>query len=86
MHADFTQWHTIAVEWMPDHVAFYLDGVRQAFSVTSAMNPGMVPDLTPMHLTLQLDQGCDAWIECRNSQTPRQVVMHIDWVKIYGTS
>jgi hypothetical protein len=36
-----------------------------------------------MHLTLQLDQGCDDFIECRNDSTPDQVVMHIDWVKAY---
>ena len=23
---DFTKWHTIAVDWLPDHVTFWLDG------------------------------------------------------------
>jgi beta-glucanase (GH16 family) len=81
MHADFSQWQTVGVEWEPDHVAFYLDGVRQSFVVTST---AMVPSLTPMHLALQLDQGCDGWVECRNVQTPPQVEMDVDWVKMYA--
>jgi beta-glucanase (GH16 family) len=75
---DFSQWHTVAVEWEPDHVAFYVDGVRQSFQVTKSAHPRMIPDLSAMHLALQLDQGC-----CRNSSTPSKVVMQIDWVKIY---
>ena len=81
MHADFTQWHTVGVEWTADYVAFYLDGAKQQFTVT---DPTMVPNLTPMRLALQLDQGCDDWIECRNSQTPPQVGMNVDWVKVYA--
>jgi len=84
VHGDFTAWHTVAVEWLPGHVAFYLDGVRQSFVVTTKAHPGMVPDVEPMHLALQLDQGCDEWIQCRNANTPPKVVMQIDWVKIYS--
>jgi beta-glucanase (GH16 family) len=84
VHADFTTYHTVGVEWTQDHVAFYLDGVLQSFEVTTAANPGMVPDLTPMHLALQLDVGCDSWIPCRTASTPATVTMHIAWVKIYA--
>jgi Glycosyl hydrolases family 16 len=84
VRGDFTAWHTVAVEWLPGHVAFYLDGVRQSFVVTTKADPGMVPDVEPMHLALQLDQGCDEWIQCRNANTPPKVVMQIDWVKIYS--
>jgi beta-glucanase (GH16 family) len=84
MHGDFTQWHTFAVEWLPGHVAFYLDGVRQSFVVTTKANPKMVPNVEPMHLALQLDQGCDNWIQCRNSLTPPTVIMQVAWVKIFA--
>jgi hypothetical protein len=84
-HADFTQWHTIAVEWLPGHVSFYLDGKRQSFLVTTtAGHRNMVPDTEPMHLALQFDQGCDSWFQCRDASTPAKVVMQIDWVKIYS--
>jgi len=79
MTADFTAWHTVAVEWLPGQVTFYLDGAV----VFSQTGPTYVPGTSPMHLTLQLDQGCDDFIECRNASTPDQVTMHIDWVKAY---
>jgi beta-glucanase (GH16 family) len=82
MHADFTKWHTIAVEWLPGHVSFYLDGVRQSFLVTA--HSRMVPDAEPMHLALQFDQGCDDWFQCRDATTPPKVVMQVDWVKIFA--
>jgi len=83
LHADFTKWHTVAVEWLPGRLAFYLDGVRQSFAVTNAQ---AIPHLEPMHLALQLDQGCDQFVPCRNAQTPAKVVMQIDWVKIYSSN
>jgi hypothetical protein len=36
-----------------------------------------------MHLALQLDQGCDDFIPCRDPSTPDQVVMDVDWVKVF---
>ena len=79
MTADFTDWHTVAVDWLPGQVTFYLDGAI----VFGQTGPPYVPGTSPMHLTLQLDQGCDDFIECRNASTPAQVIMHVDWVKAY---
>ena len=47
---DATQWHAWAVEWTPQHVAYYVDG-KQWFQTTdtSHLPPG------PMHLCIQLD-------------------------------
>ena len=84
LHVDFTKWHTVAVEWLPGHVSFYVDGKRQSFIVTTAKHPSMVPAIEPMHLALQLDEGCDDWIPCRNASTPAKVVMQVDWVKIFA--
>jgi hypothetical protein len=86
MRADFTRWHTIAVDWLPDRVTFYLDGAAQ-FTVSRPRTPGainLVPDTSPMHLALQLDQGCGGFIDCRDAQTPREVVMHVDWVRTFS--
>jgi len=84
--ADFTKWHVMSADWTPDHVTFYLDGVKQ-WTVglddrTAAL--GLVPSTSKMHLAIQLDQGCDQFVECRNSGTPAKVVMHTDWVRMYS--
>jgi hypothetical protein len=92
---DFTQWHTVAVDWLPDLLTFYLDG-KKVWTVTPATKPyqggtrNLVPSTSPMRLALQLDEcshnaplyGPD-WIPCRNKQTPPEVLLHIDWVKVY---
>jgi glycosyl hydrolase family 16 len=84
MIADFTKWHTVSVEWTPSHLAFYLDGKLQKFQVNGAHTPAAIPHMERMHLTLQLDKGCDDWTPCRDSSTPPKVVMQVDWVKIYA--
>lgn len=80
--ADFTQWHTVAVDWLPDHVTYYLDGAP-TFTVTPGTFSAGIPSASPMHLALQLDQGCDDFIPCRDPSTPDQVVMDVDWVKVF---
>jgi len=48
--ADYTQWHTIAVEWTPDALRFFLDGAQVA-EITDR-----VPQ-QPMWLGMQTAQG-----------------------------
>ena len=70
---DATQWHAWAVEWTPQHIAYYVDG-KQWFETTdtSHLPPG------PMHLTIQLDYfGGNA------SGGAKQ---HVDWVRQYPAS
>jgi beta-glucanase (GH16 family) len=81
MAANFSSWHTVAVDWLPDHVTFWLDGVAQW---TEDQPSDLIPTTSVMHLALQNDEGCNNFIPCRNSQTPRYVVMHVDWVKVYS--
>jgi licheninase len=47
---DATQWHSWAVEWTPDRIVTYVDGV-QWWETTDAAHfpPG------PMHLCMQVD-------------------------------
>jgi beta-glucanase (GH16 family) len=84
VHADFTQWHTVGVEWLPNRIAYYLDG-KVVWTVTRPTSSGernMIPS-KPMHMTLQHDRGCFQLIPCRNAQTPPTVSMYVDWIKIY---
>jgi beta-glucanase (GH16 family) len=77
--ADFTQWHTFAVEWTADHITYYLDGVPQYTNT----DPPAIPH-GPMHLAVQNDVGPynDA-IPPRDADTPAEVALHVDWVRIY---
>ncbi|MFG1876140.1 family 16 glycosylhydrolase [Sphaerisporangium sp. NPDC049003] len=78
VRADFTQWHTVAVDWLPGRLTFWLDG-RQTWDYTGPR----VPEGRPMHLTLQNDVVCNQWSPCRDSSTPKTVSMFVDWVRIY---
>ncbi|WP_256788003.1 glycoside hydrolase family 16 protein [Frankia sp. AvcI1] len=84
LYADFTQWHTVGVEWLPNRITYYLDG-KAVWTVTRPTNSherNMIPT-KPMHMTLQHDRGCFQLIPCRNAQTPPTVSMYVDWIKIY---
>lgn len=50
LRIDATQWHSWAVEWTPDRIAVFVDGVQWAQTTDSANFPPR-----PMHLCLQLD-------------------------------
>jgi hypothetical protein len=65
---DATQWHSWAVEWAPDHVTGYVDGI-QWFVVTRH-----VPT-TAMHLCLQLDDF--------GGDISAGGAMMVDWVRRY---
>ncbi|SNQ49238.1 Glycoside hydrolase family 16 [Frankia canadensis] len=82
---DFTAWHTVAVEWLPTRLSYYLDG-RNVFTVLPARHLGgalTIPSTAPMHMALQLDTGCHDAIPCRDASTPAQVSMYVDWIRAY---
>lgn len=68
---DSTQWHNYAVEWKPDGITGYIDGV-QWFRTT---NVGYLPP-GPMHQTIQLDWFSDG-------TTLKPSWMEVDWVRVY---
>lgn len=80
VEADFTQWHTVTVDWEPDRITFYLDGEAEWTSTDMSYNP----TTSPMHLVLQMDAGC-GWIQCPNRSTPQTTTMHVDSIKVYKT-
>ncbi|GAA1262284.1 hypothetical protein GCM10009677_12430 [Sphaerisporangium rubeum] len=77
MRADFTKWHTVAVDWLPGRLTFWLDG-RQVWDYTGSLVPAQ-----PMQLTLQNDVVCNEWSPCRNASTPKTVSMWVDWVRVF---
>jgi hypothetical protein len=77
--ADFSQWHTMGVEWTAGQLKFTLDG-----AVWGTMNSAHVPSI-PMELDLQAQAGTcgDAWVPCPDATTATHVNMQIDWVVAY---
>jgi beta-glucanase (GH16 family) len=77
--ADFTQWHTFAMEWLPDRITWYVDGVKQWENRDKQVIPR-----NPMHLTIQLDIGpLKDWLPPVDETTPPEVSLEVDWVRIY---
>ncbi|GGT29269.1 hypothetical protein GCM10010176_087470 [Nonomuraea spiralis] len=79
LRADFTRWHTVAVDRLPGRLTFWLDG-RKVWDYRGAY----VPDGGKMGLALQNDVVCEP--RCRDSSTPATVSMYVDWVKVYRLS
>ena len=79
--ADFSQWHTVGVEWTKGHVVFTIDGLP--WGTIDSVN---VPT-TPMNLAIQTEAGyCTTWMTCPDATTPDETQMQIDWVAIYKPS
>ncbi|WP_052424220.1 glycoside hydrolase family 16 protein [Nonomuraea candida] len=76
LRADFTRWHTAAVDWLPGRLTFWLDG-RKVWDYRGEH----VPRGRRMGLALQNDVVCEP--RCRDSATPATVSMYVDWVKVY---
>ena len=75
---DFSQWHTLGVQWLPGHLTYYLDGKAWASVASSA-----VPNI-PMTLDLQTQAvPASPWSTGVDATTPPEVDMHVDWVAVY---
>ena len=77
---DFSQCHTFAMDWLPNRLTWYVDGVKQFETVDKNVIPKV-----PMHLTIQLDMGpFEEWIPAADATTPAEVSLEVDWVKIFA--
>lgn len=68
---DTTRWHNYAVEWTPDAIVGYLDGVEWFRDTNPAHQPP-----GRMHQTVQLDWFPDGTTTTRSR-------MKVDWVRVY---
>jgi len=77
---DFTQWHTVGLDWSPGRLEFRLDG-----EVWSTIESDRVPD-EPMVMAIQTQAWyCDGyWSDCPNSTTPPLVNLEVDWAVAYA--
>ncbi|MFF0817427.1 family 16 glycosylhydrolase [Rhodococcus sp. NPDC003318] len=83
---DFSQWHTVGVEWGPGIIRYLLDGKVWA----EAHSDVMVPD-EPMWLGMQAEAGaCERRADwglapCSDSDAlrPDRVSVQVDWVAVY---
>jgi beta-glucanase (GH16 family) len=80
VQADFSQWHTMGVEWEPGMLNYTLDG-----KVWATVQSPDVPTV-PMSLDIQTQAGVcgNPANPCPDSSTPKQVNMDIDWVVAYA--
>jgi beta-glucanase (GH16 family) len=79
---NFTKWHILAVDWLPGHITYWLDGKRLWTVIRRKGSKNYVPN-TPFHLAMQNDAGC-ADHKCKpNKSGPKRVVMQVDWVRIW---
>jgi beta-glucanase (GH16 family) len=83
--------HTYAVEWEPDSIRWYFNGV-QTFYLTSpswysaaALWNQRAPFDEPFHLLLNLAVGGN-WPGSPNLGTPFPAEMQVDWVRCYQRS
>jgi beta-glucanase (GH16 family) len=80
VYADFTQWHTIGVEWTPGKLVYTLDGEAWA-----TVEGDHVP-ADPMDFDIQAQAGncAPGWDLCPGAATPAQVNLQVDWVAVYA--
>src|SRR6266571_3883149 len=77
--ADFSEWHTIGVEWTAGHLAYTLDGAVWA----TVSNPNVPTGRMEMDLQTQAGTCGDQWDPCPDATTPANVNMQVDWVVAY---
>jgi beta-glucanase (GH16 family) len=84
--ADFSQWHTVGVEWTPQMISYTLDGSVWA---TVPSNTASIPSIN-MELDIQAQAGtCGGSSTCPDATTASQapgVDMQVDWVVAYAAA
>jgi hypothetical protein len=78
---DFTGWHTYTLEWRASYLKVKVDDTTLYDSTTSRQ--GVIIPRVPMHLFMQQPVGPYEDVPAADVNTPDQVIMHIDWVRMY---
>jgi hypothetical protein len=74
-------WHTYTLDWMPQKLIYYIDGVK-----LYETPPGEPVAAMPMSLALQMFVAAknDSWYGGGPDRTtPKKVDLHVDYVKVY---
>jgi len=76
---DFSQWHTLGVEWTAGKLVYTIDSI-----IWATVSNYKVPYI-PMALDLQSQSlECSQYNTCFDSSTPAEVNMQVDWVVTYA--
>jgi hypothetical protein len=75
IRADFTKWHTVAVDWLPDHVTFWMDGKK-----TWTYKGSFIPKQAMMQFYLRNEMRTGFH---RTASTPQKITMQVDWIRVY---
>jgi beta-glucanase (GH16 family) len=75
IRSDFTKWHTVAVDWLPDHVTFWTDGKK-----TWTYKGSFIPKQAMMQLYLRNEMRNGFH---RTGRTPQKITMQVDWIRVY---
>lgn len=78
--ANFTQWHTLGIEWTAGRIVWTLDGANVA-TVTSSHVPA---DAMQLAIQTETNSNCNAGYPCLTSTTPSLVQLDVDWVVAYA--
>jgi beta-glucanase (GH16 family) len=81
VYADFSQWHTIGVEWTHDKLVWTLDG-----KTIATVNSDKVPaDDMQLDIQAEANTNCSiSWYTCVDAATPPVVHTDIDWVAAWA--
>ncbi|MFF0904007.1 UNVERIFIED_CONTAM: glycoside hydrolase family 6 protein [Kocuria sp. CPCC 205316] len=77
------EWHVWAVEWLPNRLTFYVDGLK-VYEVT---DPAFIPT-KGFHFVAHLESSVGSTrtgIPARDSSTPQPLILHIDYARAYKT-
>jgi hypothetical protein len=80
VHADFTRWHTMGVEWTPGRLVYTLDGRPWA----TVEHPGVPAETMELDAQTQAGTEGDFWNPAPDASTPAEVDMEIDWAVAYA--
>jgi licheninase len=80
VHANFSRWHVMGVEWRPGRLTYTLDGRRWA----SVRSPHVPDEAMEMDMQTQAGTCGDRWAPCPDGHTPARVDMEVDWVVAYS--
>ncbi|WP_217200100.1 glycoside hydrolase family 16 protein [Streptomyces buecherae] len=76
---DLSAWHNIAIEWTPDHVRGFVDGVQwYSFSGGANADRECIQCAPSMHQTIQLDNFYGSGLQ--------GAVYEVDWARVYPYS